>query len=157
MARHANEVVTRCGTPKIKCVLYAIWSDSENIKIPILIIVYLLSEILNGVNMTNVHYFNFAHIAVLYEKGENYKQAAIFWGKAADCALQYKNRNWAKYRKEHNEIRNTLHIRHEEECKRTANKKTALALNTHIEKEKNKNSIQRKKQNNSTIAERIQA
>ncbi len=48
-ARHANEVVTRCDTPKTKCALYAIWIDSENIKIPILIIVYSLSEILNGV------------------------------------------------------------------------------------------------------------
>ncbi|MGJ0578575.1 hypothetical protein ACR71G_10855 [Xenorhabdus bovienii] len=48
-ARHASEVGTRCDTPKTKRALYAIWIDSENIKIPILIIVYSLSEILNGV------------------------------------------------------------------------------------------------------------
>ncbi|MDE9556711.1 ANR family transcriptional regulator [Xenorhabdus bovienii] len=87
--------------------------------------------------MKNLQYFNFANKAALYEKGKEYGQAAMFWGKAADCALHYQNRIWAKYRKEHNEIRDTLYIRYEEECKRIANRKTDMVLNTHIEKVKN--------------------
>ncbi|WP_092512244.1 ANR family transcriptional regulator [Xenorhabdus mauleonii] len=86
--------------------------------------------------MTNEQYFNFANKAVLCEQSEKYIQAALFWGKAADCAMHYKNRGWAIYRKEHNEIRNTLHIRHEGECKKTTNRKTAVVLKAHIDRNK---------------------
>ncbi|MBD2822653.1 ANR family transcriptional regulator [Xenorhabdus sp. 42] len=86
--------------------------------------------------MTNEQYFNFANNAVLCEQNEKYSQAALFWGKAADCALHYKNRIWAIYRKEHNEVRNTLCLRHEEECKKIANRKTAVVLKAHIDRSK---------------------